>query len=109
MKSVLFTAAIVVGIGSSFGAAHAGRPVKNVVLVHGAYADGSRWRAVSDLLSRDGYRATVVQEPETSLEDDVAATTRPIKQAAGLVVLVGIHRMVLMHPSNQKEIPWLSV
>jgi pimeloyl-ACP methyl ester carboxylesterase len=106
MKSVLFIAAIVVGLGSSFGAAHAGQPVKNVVLVHGAYADGSGWRAVSDILSRDGYRVTVVQEPETSLEDDVAATRRAIKQAGGPVVLVGhsYGGMVITQAGNLPEV-----
>lgn len=63
--------------------------IRNVVLVHGAYADGSGWKRVSDILTRKGYKVTVVQEPETSLEDDVAATTRAIKQAGDPVVLVG--------------------
>ncbi|WP_348531777.1 alpha/beta hydrolase [Rhizobium sp. 16-449-1b] len=67
----------------------AAEPVKNVVLVHGAYADGSGWRGVAEILQRDGYKVTVVQEPETSLSDDVAATTRAISQAGGPVVLVG--------------------
>ena len=49
-------------------------PVKNVVLVHGAFADGSGWRRVADILGRDGYTVSVVQEPLTSLADDVAAT-----------------------------------
>jgi len=65
------------------------RAVKNVVLVHGAYADGSGWRGVAEILDRDGYKVTVVQEPETSLSDDVATTTRAISQADGRVVLVG--------------------
>jgi len=51
-------------------------PVKNVVLVHGAFADGSGWRRVLDILGKDGYAVTVVQEPLTSLADDVAATKR---------------------------------
>ena len=48
--------------------------VKNIVLVHGAWADGSGWRAVYDNLVRDGFKVSIVQEPETSFEDDVAAT-----------------------------------
>ncbi|MFS2151718.1 alpha/beta hydrolase [Rhizobium sp. Rhizsp42] len=67
----------------------AAEPVKNVVLVHGAYADGSGWRGVAEILDRDGYKVTVVQEPETSLSDDVATTTRAISQAGGRVLLVG--------------------
>jgi len=64
-------------------------PVKNVVLVHGAITDGSSWRGVFDSLTRDGYRVSVVQEPLTSLADDVAATKRVIEQQEGPVVLVG--------------------
>ena len=48
--------------------------VKNVVLVHGAFADGSGWKAVADILQRDGYTVYVVQEPETTFEADVLAT-----------------------------------
>lgn len=62
--------------------------VKSIVLVHGAFADGSGWRAVAEILKRDGYRVLVVQEPETSLADDVAATKRVLAQA-GPSVLVG--------------------
>src|ERR1700748_806666 len=45
----------------------------NVVVVHGALADGSGWKKVSDILSHDGYKVTIVQEPETTLADDAAA------------------------------------
>jgi pimeloyl-ACP methyl ester carboxylesterase len=64
-------------------------PVKNVVIVHGAFADGSGWRRVSDILRQDGYRVTVVQEPLTSLADDVAATQRVLDLQQGPSVLVG--------------------
>ena len=64
-------------------------PVKNVVLVHGAFADGSGWRGVYDELTQRGYRVTVVQNPLTSLADDVAATTRALDRQDGPVVLVG--------------------
>jgi pimeloyl-ACP methyl ester carboxylesterase len=61
-------------------------PVKNIVLVHGYFADGSGWQAVSKILTRDGYKVSVVQEPETSFDDDVKATTRVIDaKVAGLV------------------------
>jgi pimeloyl-ACP methyl ester carboxylesterase len=50
--------------------------VKNVVLVHGAWADGSGWKGVYDILVKDGYNVTVVQEPETTFQEDVAATKR---------------------------------
>jgi pimeloyl-ACP methyl ester carboxylesterase len=63
--------------------------IKNIVLVHGAFADGSGWKAVSDVLEGDGYNVTIVQPPETSLEDDVAATTRALNALDGPAVLVG--------------------
>jgi pimeloyl-ACP methyl ester carboxylesterase len=62
--------------------------VKSVVLVHGAFADGSGWRGVADILQHDGYTVYVVQEPETSFEADVAAT-RIVLDRAGPCVLVG--------------------
>ncbi|MBV1688113.1 alpha/beta hydrolase [Novosphingobium sp. G106] len=63
--------------------------VKNVVLVHGAFADGSGWKAVYDILQRDGYNVSIVQPPETSLEEDIAATTRILDQQDGPTILVG--------------------
>lgn len=63
--------------------------VKNVVLVHGAFADGSGWRGVYDLLTAQGYRVTIVQNPLTSLADDVAATKRVLDQQDGPTILVG--------------------
>ncbi|HWO29518.1 MAG TPA: hypothetical protein VNO32_12055, partial [Candidatus Acidoferrum sp.] len=51
-------------------------PTKNIVLVHGAWADGSGWRGVYDILVKDGFNVTIVQEPETTFNDDVAATKR---------------------------------
>lgn len=66
-----------------------GDPVKNVVLVHGAFADGSGWRGVYDELTRRGYRVTIVQNPLTSLADDVAATNRALDRQDGPAVLVG--------------------
>ena len=63
--------------------------VKNVVLVHGAFADGSGWRAVSDILTKHGYHVSIAQPPETSLEDDVAATNRVLDMQDGPTILVG--------------------
>jgi pimeloyl-ACP methyl ester carboxylesterase len=62
--------------------------VKNVVLVHGAFADGSGWKPVAELLNHDGYTVYVVQEPETTFEADVAAT-RLVLDRSGPCVLVG--------------------
>ena len=64
-------------------------PVKNIVLVHGYFADGSGWQAVSNILTRDGYTVSVVQEPETSFDDDVKATTRVVDAQDGPSILVG--------------------
>ena len=63
--------------------------ITNVVLVHGAFADGSGWRGVYDNLTARGYRVAIVQIPLTSLEDDVAATTRVLDRQDGPTVLVG--------------------
>ncbi|MEU7824807.1 alpha/beta hydrolase [Catellatospora sp. NPDC049133] len=66
-----------------------GQEIKNVVLVHGAFADGSGWRGVYDTLTARGYRVTIVQNPLTSLQDDVAATTRVLDRQNGPTILVG--------------------
>ncbi|GID28864.1 alpha/beta fold hydrolase [Paractinoplanes brasiliensis] len=63
--------------------------IHNVVLVHGAFADGSGWRGVYDNLTARGYRVSIVQNPLTSLEDDVAATMRVLDRQDGPAVLVG--------------------
>ncbi len=64
-------------------------PNKNVVIVHGAFAVGSGWRRVADLLGEDGYSVSVVQPPLTSLADDVAAANRILDRQSGPAVLVG--------------------
>ena len=63
--------------------------ITNVVLVHGAFADGSGWRRVHDLLTARGFRVSIVQNPLTSLDADVAATTRVLDQQDGPAILVG--------------------
>jgi pimeloyl-ACP methyl ester carboxylesterase len=71
--------------------AHTGQSanVRNVVLVHGAFVDGSGWEGVYQALKRDGYTVAIVQNPTTSLADDVAATKRVITAQDGPVILVG--------------------
>lgn len=64
-------------------------PVKNIVLVHGAFADGSGWEATYQILKKKGYNVSVVGNPNTSLADDVAATKRVIARQTGPVLLVG--------------------
>jgi pimeloyl-ACP methyl ester carboxylesterase len=62
--------------------------VRNIVLVHGAWADGSGWKGVYDILAKDGYNVSIVQEPETSFEEDVAATKRILALQDGPCILV---------------------
>ena len=62
--------------------------VRNVVLVHGAGADGSGWKGVYDILVKDGFNVSIVQEPETSFQEDVAATKRVLAQQDGPCILV---------------------
>jgi pimeloyl-ACP methyl ester carboxylesterase len=62
--------------------------VRNIVLVHGAWADGSGWKDVYNILVRDGYNVSIVQEPETSFKEDVAATQRVLAQQDGPCILV---------------------
>jgi pimeloyl-ACP methyl ester carboxylesterase len=64
-------------------------PVKSIILVHGGFVDGSGWEGVYEILTRDGYHVTIVQNPTKSLPDDVAVTRRAIDAAEGKVILVG--------------------
>jgi pimeloyl-ACP methyl ester carboxylesterase len=64
-------------------------PVKNVVLVHGAFADGSGWKALYKVLTEKGYHVSIVQNPLSSLEDDVAATKVVLDKQDGPTILVG--------------------
>ena len=92
MSLVLRIAVAAVLLVSSAGFAASRAPigtVKNIVLVHGAATDGSGWRGVYDILTKDGYRVSIVQQPLTGLADDVAAAKRVIDQQDGPLVLVG--------------------
>ncbi|MBR0665447.1 alpha/beta hydrolase [Roseomonas hellenica] len=82
-------AAATIAGAASAQAQPAGQPVRNVVLVHGAFADGSGWRGVYDQLTARGYRVSIVQNPLTSLADDVAATRRVLARQDGPAILVG--------------------
>jgi pimeloyl-ACP methyl ester carboxylesterase len=63
--------------------------IRNVVLVHGGFVDGSGWEGVYKLLKKDGYSVSIVQNPTLSLADDVAVTKRVLANQKGPVVLVG--------------------
>jgi pimeloyl-ACP methyl ester carboxylesterase len=83
------TAAAAVAILSAAAAPARAEPAKNIVLVHGAFADGSGWKPVADILRKDGYTVSIVQIPGTSLADDVAAANRILDLQSGPAVLVG--------------------
>lgn len=83
--------------------------VKNIVLVHGAFADGSSWSKIIPLLHAKGYNVTAVQNPLTSFQDDVAATKRAIALADGPVLLVGhsYGGMVITEAGNDPKVAGL--
>src|ERR1700682_5403347 len=63
--------------------------MKNIVLVHGGFVDGSGWEGVYSILKKDGYNVSVVQNPTISLRDDVAVTKRILSVLDGPAILVG--------------------
>jgi pimeloyl-ACP methyl ester carboxylesterase len=88
-RFAVFTIMLCAAVLSSAPNLKAQKPeVKNIVLVHGAWADGSGWRGVYDNLVRDGFNVSIVQEPETSFKEDVAATKRVLAQQDGPCILV---------------------
>lgn len=92
LKNALLAAAasiVLAATGTSTVSAQDNAAVKNIVLVHGGFVDGSGWKGVYDILKKDGYTVSIVQNPTTSLADDVAVTKRAIDQLDGPVVLVG--------------------
>jgi pimeloyl-ACP methyl ester carboxylesterase len=70
-------------------ATNANAALGTIVLVHGGFVDGSGWEGVYRILKKDGYRVSIVQNPTTSLADDVAATKRVIAEQKGPAILVG--------------------
>jgi pimeloyl-ACP methyl ester carboxylesterase len=74
-------------VGAAFPAIAA--PIRNIVLVHGTFVDGSGWRPVYDILVKDGYKVSIIQEPLTSFAEDVAATKRILDLLDGPAILVG--------------------
>jgi pimeloyl-ACP methyl ester carboxylesterase len=85
-QSLCIVAALLTGgVVSAQNQAHR---VRNIVLVHGAWADGSGWKGVYEILVKDGYNVSIVQEPETTFKDDVAATKRVLALQDGPCILV---------------------
>jgi pimeloyl-ACP methyl ester carboxylesterase len=81
--------ALMITIGGTMAHAETKPAAKDIVIVHGALVDATGWRAVHDILLEDGFHVTIVQEPLTSLAEDIEATKRAIDQQTGPVVLVG--------------------
>src|SRR5258708_19692848 len=85
--------------------------VKNIVLVHGGFVDGSGWEGVYQALKKDGYTVSIVQNPTISLADDVAATKRAITEHSGPLILVvtpydSALTPVPAHPPNRAALPY---
>lgn len=89
LVKALFLSVIVLVMAGCANSRSLPKGVKNIVLVHGAFADGSSWSKVVPLLQKQGFNVIAVQNPLTSLEDDVAATKRAIARMDGPVLLVG--------------------
>jgi pimeloyl-ACP methyl ester carboxylesterase len=82
MKILVGTLTLLLGVASTHAA-------KNIVIVHGAFADGSGWEGVHRILTKDGYNVTIVQNSTESLAADVTATQKVLTKQKGPVVLVG--------------------
>ncbi|WP_210529512.1 alpha/beta fold hydrolase [Rubellimicrobium arenae] len=89
LRQTTLLAGGVLAMGLTGAVAARAEPIRNVVIAHGALADGSGWRKVHDLLTAKGFAVTVVQPPMTSLEDDVKATRRILDMQDGPSILVG--------------------
>lgn len=89
VKSSLVATALTLGAVTGSVTESNAQAAKNVVLVHGAFADGSGYKALYNELNKKGYNVTVVQNPLTSLEDDVAATKRALDKQDGPTILAG--------------------
>src|ERR1022692_3208753 len=88
--AVLPIMTMIYGMGKDLMAqTNASAVVKNIVLVHGGFVDGSGWEGVYKALKKDGYTVAIVQNPTISLPDDVAVTKRAIAAQNGPVILVG--------------------
>src|SRR5438034_10906376 len=102
-------AALAFSVFQGFAQQFSSQPVKNIVLVHGAFADGSSWSKVIRILQAKGYNVTAVQNPLTSFADDVAATRRALALQNGPVILVG-HSwagMVISEAGNDPKVAGL--
>lgn len=88
-KAIVGIITACVSLNGALSLADSSSPAKNVVIVHGAFADGSGWEGVYTILTKDGYNVTIVQNPLVSLAADVTATQNVLADQKGPVVLVG--------------------
>jgi pimeloyl-ACP methyl ester carboxylesterase len=88
-KNIFRSAALALALGTLASTAMAATPVHNIVLVHGAWVNGSGWKPVYDILVKDGYHVSVAEHPLTSFDDDVTAVKRTVDMQDGPTILVG--------------------
>jgi len=88
-KCIQLSAALLLGSVATGGYASAAMPVRNIVLVHGAWVNGSGWKPVYDILTKDGYNVSIAEHPLTSFDADVTAVKRVIDMQDGPTILVG--------------------
>jgi pimeloyl-ACP methyl ester carboxylesterase len=89
LTATLIATTLLLGNSQKVGAAAPPTGIKNVVLVHGAFADGSGWEAVAKILEQDGYAVSVAQPPETSYAEDIKYAKAAVDAMHGPVILVG--------------------
>jgi pimeloyl-ACP methyl ester carboxylesterase len=86
---IFLATALALGLGALSGQVMAATPVHNIVLVHGAWVNGSGWKPVYDILVRNGYHVSVAEHPLTSFDEDVNAVKRIVDMQDGPTILVG--------------------
>src|SRR5260221_12589147 len=88
-NGILAVTALMLNLVATSAPAKAAKAAHNIVLVHGAWVNGSGWKPVYDILVKDGYHVTVAEHPLTSFNDDVAAVNRILALQDGPTILVG--------------------
>jgi pimeloyl-ACP methyl ester carboxylesterase len=88
-KNLLLSSALLLVLAGASAQATAATPVHNIVLVHGAWVNGSGWKPVYDILEKDGYHVSIAEHPLTSFDDDVTAVKRIVDMQDGPTILVG--------------------
>lgn len=109
MSAALIAGMVFLSLIQNAQAQTVSKGIKNVVLVHGAFADGSSWEKIIPILQAKGFNVIAVQNPLLSLEEDVAATKRAIARMDGPVLLVGhsYGGMVITEAGNDPKVAGL--